>query len=86
MIDNNLQSAYEDLSRAFSQLTTEDKRKEILNKINEMAEILNKIDPINDIKSTDTNYTSEDEYLCYLNSRIYNLENKIGNIFKDVTQ
>ena len=27
------------------------------------------------------NYINEDEYLCYLNKIIYNLDNKIGIIF-----
>ena len=67
------------------QLTTEEKRKEISTKISEMAKILNQIDPIDDIIVANENYTSEDEYLCYLNGIIYNLENKIGNIFKSIS-
>lgn len=81
-MDSNIQNAYAELSQSFSQLTTEEKRKEISTKISEMAKILNQIDPIDDIIVTNENYTSEDEYLCYLNGIIYNLENKIGNIFK----
>lgn len=50
-----------------------------------MAKILNQIDPIDDIIVANENYTSEDEYLCYLNGIIYNLENKIGNIFKSIS-
>lgn len=83
-MDNNIQNAYAELSQSFSQLTTEEKRKEISNKLNEMSKILNKIDPIADIINLNENYTSEDEYLCYLNGIIYNLENKIGNIFKSI--
>lgn len=81
-MNSNIQNAYGELSQSFSQLTTEEKRKEISNKINEMAKILNQIDPIDDIIAANENYASEDEYLCYLNGIIYNLENKIGNIFK----
>ena len=81
-MDSNIQNAYLELSQSFSQLTTEEKRKEISNKVNKMAEILNQIDPIDDIIAANENYTSEDEYLCYLNGIIYNLESKIGNIFK----
>ena len=84
-MDSNIQNAYAELSQSFSQLTTEEKRKEISNKINEMAKTLNQIDPINDIIATNENYTSEDEYLCYLHGIIYNLENKIGNIFKSIS-
>lgn len=84
-MDSNIQNAYAELSQSFSHLTTEEKRKEISNKINEMAKTLNQIDPINDIIATNENYTSEDEYLCYLNGIIYNLENKIGNIFKSIS-
>ena len=84
-MDSNIQNAYGELSQSFSQLTTEEKRKEISNKINEMAKILNQIDPIDDIIATNENYISEDEYLCYLNGIIYNLENKIGNIFKSIS-
>ena len=84
-MDSNIQNAYAELSQSFSQLTTEEKRKEISNNINEMAKTLNQIDPINDIIATNENYTSEDEYLCYLNGIIYNLENKIGNIFKSIS-
>lgn len=84
-MDSNIQNAYAELSQSFSQLTTGEKRKEISNKINEMAKILNQIEPINDIIATNENYTSEDEYLCYLNGIIYNLENKIGNIFKSIS-
>lgn len=85
-MENNLQNAYEELSKSFSLLTTEEKRKEISNKINEMSEIINQIDPIDDIVNLNANYTSEDEYLCHLNGIIYNLENKIGNIFKSISQ
>ena len=84
-MDSNIQNAYAELSQSFSQLTTKEKRKEISNKINEMAKIFNQIDPIDDIIAANENYTSEDEYLCYLNGIIYNLENKIGNIFKSVS-
>ena len=84
-MDNDAQNAYRELSQSFSQLTTEEKRKEISNKINEMTQTLNKIDPINDIIAKNENYISEDEYLCYLNEIIYNLENKIGNIFKSIS-
>lgn len=80
-MDSSVKNAYVELSQSFSQLTTEEKRKEISNKINEMAKILDQINSIEDITSNE-NYTSEDEYLCYLNGIIYNLENKIGNIFK----
>lgn len=83
-MDSNIQNAYAELSQSFSQLTTKEKREEISNKINEIARILNQIDPIDDIIVTKENYVSEDEYLCYLNEIIYNLENKIGNIFKSV--
>lgn len=85
-MENNIQNIYADLGYAFSQLATEEKRKEITNKINEMAEILNQIDPIADIVDKNSAYTTEDEYLCYLNGLVYNLENKIGNIFKKITQ
>lgn len=85
-MENNSQNAYEELSKSFSHLATEEKRKEIINKINEMSEVINQIDPIDDIVNTTVNYTSEDEYLCYLNGIIYNLENKIGNIFKSISQ
>lgn len=84
-MDSNIQNAYAELSQSFSQLATEEKRKEISSKINEMAKILNQIDPIDDIIATNKNYSSEDEYLCYLNGIIYNLENKIGNIFKSIS-
>lgn len=84
-MDSNIQNAYAELSQSFSQLTTEEKRKEISTKISEMAKILNQIDPIDDIAVANENYTSEDEYLCYLNGIIYNLENKIGNIFKSIS-
>lgn len=84
-MDSNIQNAYAELSQSFSQLATEEKRKEISNKINEMAKILNQIDPIDNIIAVNKNYTSEDEYLCYLNDIIYNLENKIGNIFKSIS-
>jgi len=85
-MENNLQTAYEELSRSFSQLTTEEKRKEISTKINEMSEVINQIEPIDDIANINANYTSEDEFLCYLNGIIYNFEHKIGNIFKSVSQ
>lgn len=80
-MDSSVKNAYAELSQSFSQLTTEEKRKEISNKINEMTKILEQINSIEDITSNE-NYTSEDEYLCYLNGIIYNLENKIGNVFK----
>lgn len=81
-MDSNIKSVYAELSQSFSQLTTEEKRKEISNKINDMAKIFNKINPIDDITTANENYKSEDEYLCHLHGIIYNLENKIGNIFK----
>lgn len=84
-MDSNIQMLMQKLSQSFSQLTTEEKRKEISTKISEMAKILNQIDPIDDIIVANENYTSEDEYLCYLNGIIYNLENKIGNIFKSIS-
>lgn len=84
-MNSNIQNAYAELSQAFSKLTTEEKRKEISGKIKEMAEILNQIIPIDDINAENENYTSEDDYLCYLNGIIYNLENKIGNIFKSIS-
>lgn len=84
-MDSNVRNAYAELSESFSKLSTEEKRREITNKINEMANTLNKIDPVEDIITTSENYTSEDEYLCYLNDVIYNLENKIGNIFKSIS-
>ncbi len=85
-MENNLRNAYEELSKSFSHLTIEEKRKEITNKINEMSDVINQIDPIDDIPNTNADYTSEDEYLCYLNGIIYNFENKIGNIFKSILQ
>lgn len=84
-MDNNINNAYTELSKAFNNLTIEEKRKEILDKVNYISKILNKIDPIEDILTTNENYTSENEYLCYLNDCIYNLENKIGNIFKSIS-
>lgn len=83
-MNSDIQNAYVGLNQAFSKLTTEEKRKEISNKINEMAKTLNQIDPVDDIYVKNENYTSEDEYLCYVNEIIYNLENKIGNLFKSI--
>lgn len=83
-MDSNIINAYEELRKAFSQLSTEEKREEIINKINEMVDVFNQIAPVDDIGMSNANYTSEDEYLCYLNDVIYNLENKIGNAFKSV--
>ena len=48
------------------------------------SEYFNGLHLKDDIILTKENYVSEDEYLCYLNEIIYNLENKIGNIFKSV--
>ena len=40
------------------------------------------IDPVSDFDIEEDNYVDEDKYLNYLNQIIYNLENKIGNLFK----
>lgn len=85
-MDSNIQNAYVELRQSFSVLPLEEKRKVIANKINEMAQVLNKIDPISDIPAENSNYTNEDEYLCHLHDAVYNLENKIGNIFKSISQ
>lgn len=84
-MDCNLQKAYCELSESFAQLTTEDKRKEIAKKIHEMNHIINYMSTVDDIADENNHYTSEDEYLCYLNGIIYNLENKLGNIFKSIS-
>lgn len=51
-----------------------------VDKINEMSQVINQIESIEDFEISNSNYTNEDEYLCYLNEIIYNLENKIGNV------
>lgn len=84
-MDNDIQKIYEELSYSFALLPTETKRNEVAMKISELSDILNQIDPIDDITSKSKNYTNEDEYLCYLNDMVYNLENKIGNIFKSIS-
>ena len=83
-MENNVKNAFKELNESFSQLETRDKREALANKINEMAEVINKIDPIDDLVDVKQSYDSEDEYLCYLNGIVYNLENKIGNIFKTI--
>ena len=86
MIENNVKNAFKELNESFSKLDTRDKREELVNKINEMAEVINKIDPIDNLVDIKQSYDSEDEYLCYLNGIIYNLESKIGNIFKSIVE
>ena len=81
-MDNELHITYKAVQRSFSQLDVEDKREEIANKINEISETINMIDPVSDFDIEEDNYVDEDKYLNYLNQIIYNLENKIGNLFK----
>ena len=81
-MDNELHNTYKAVQRSFSQLDVEDKREEIANKINEISETINMIDPVSDFDIEEDNYVDEDKYLNYLNQIIYNLENKIGNLFK----
>ena len=81
-MDNELHNTYKAVQRSFSHLDVEDKREEIANKINEISETINMIDPVSDFDIEEDNYVDEDKYLNYLNQIIYNLENKIGNLFK----
>ncbi len=81
-MDNELHNTYKAVQRSFSQLDVEDKREEIANKINEISETINMIDPVSDFDIEEDNYVDEDKYLNYLNQIIYNLENKLGNLFK----
>lgn len=81
-MDNELHNTYKAVQRSFSQLDVEDKREEIANKINEISDTINMIDPVSDFDIEEDNYVDEDKYLNYLNQIIYNLENKLGNLFK----
>ena len=81
-MDNELHNTYKAVQRSFSQLDVEDKREEIANKINEISDTINLIDPVSDFDIEEDNYVDEDKYLNYLNQIIYNLENKLGNLFK----
>ena len=81
-MDNELHNTYKAVQRSFSQLDVEDKREEIANKINEISETINMIDPVSDFDIEEDNYVDEDKYLNYLNQIIYNIENKLGNLFK----
>ena len=81
-MDNELHNTYKAVQRSFSQLDVEDKREEIANKINEISDPINMIDPVSDFDIEEDNYVDEDKYLNYLNQIIYNLENKLGNLFK----
>ena len=81
-MDKNLKIAFDELNESFTKLSLKKQRMEIVNKINEISSVFNALSPTPDIVDTTLAYTSETEYLCYLNSIIYNLENKIGNIFK----
>lgn len=83
-MENDLKKAYEELEKSFMQLPTDEKRIAVANKIKEMSEVFNKINSSDDIVNTNNTYVSEDEYLCYLNGLIYNLEHKIGNVFKSI--
>lgn len=85
-MENNLHDVYAELSKEFSQLTVAEKREEIATKLKEIAEVINNLDPIDDIPNNNLNFATEDEYLCYLHSLVYNLENKLGNVFKSISQ
>lgn len=85
-MDNELHNTYKAVQRSFSQLDVEDKREEIANKINEISDTINMIDPVSDFDIEEDNYVDEDKYLNYLNQIIYNLENKLGNLFKSAVK
>ena len=83
-MSEELKLAYEDLMKSFSNLSTLEKRQEIVNKLKEMINVLNSLKPSSDITNlSDEHCATEDEYLCYINKMIYCLENKLGNCFKD---
>lgn len=79
-MDKNINDVYDELCNAFDRLALEDKRKVIINKVNEINFVLKSVTSVEDIGTFDEIYLSEDEYLCYLHSLVYNLENKLGSL------
>ena len=80
MIDDNIRIAYQNLEFAFMNLDLENKRKEILNKLNDITEVFEKINETENNEKLEYSYTNEEEYLVYLNRLIYKLENELGKM------
>ena len=82
-MDTNYLNAYNELKQAFANLDVEDKRDVVVDQINDIAQLINKIKPSDDIDPVKPTYNTEEEYLCYLNSALHNLQNKIQKLFED---
>lgn len=79
-MDKNINIVYNELCDSFKGLSIDEKRVVIVNKIKELSEALTLVNDVSDIPMFCSDYKSEDEYLCYLHSLIYNLENKLGSL------
>ena len=81
MMKENIEKTYVELNTLFSQLTTNQKRREIANKLNEMIQTIHSLKNNNiNLRPVHEEYHTEEEYLCYLHSIIYRLENDLGNL------
>lgn len=79
-MEKDINTIYKELCDSFKELSTDDKRVVVVNKIKELSDVLTLVNGVSDIPMFNSEFKTEDEYLCYLHSLVYNLENKLGSL------